>query len=104
MRFYPIALNIEKIVGEDKLHNPIVEHVFLDSGMGRKGTWTAEEIALDSRIVTKNLQKVITTLSNTSLKKATQLVLKEEEFTIENIKGEDDDRWRIVYVKNYGSD
>ncbi|MGY3766837.1 hypothetical protein ACWOAH_09960 [Vagococcus vulneris] len=103
MRLYEIAL-FEKIkTGEkDRLGNDITEIKLFETGEGRKSTWTADEIALDSRIVTKKLQKVIATLSTKTLQKAFYLELNGNRFEIEEIKGEDDERWRVVYLKAYG--
>lgn len=101
MRFYDVEVYKSEKTGSDKLGNPIVTLAVLANGEGRKGTWTAEEIALDNRIVTKKLQKAITTVSKSSLSKAVSLRLNGELFDIEEVKGEDDDRWRIVYLKKY---
>lgn len=103
MKLYPLTLNSEQKTGEvDKLGNPIIELSFLYEGEGRKSIWSAQEIALDARIVSKNLQKAITTIQRKTLLTASQVVLNGSKYAIEEIKGEDDDRWRILYLKSYG--
>ena len=90
MNLYPIELFENKKIGQDKLHNPIYELSSFFVGEGRKSIWTATEISLDNRIVSKQLQKAVC------------LELNGDQYSIEEIKGEDDDRWRIVYLKSYG--
>lgn len=102
MNLHPIELFENKKKGEDKLHNPIYELSSFFVGEGRKSVWTATEISLDSRIVSKQLQKAVTTICRSDLRKANCLELNGDQYTIEEIKGEDDDRWRIVYLKSYG--
>ncbi|OJG24329.1 hypothetical protein RU95_GL000015 [Enterococcus avium] len=36
------------------------------------------------------------------MEQAVCLELNGDQYSIEEIKGEDDDRWRIVYLKSYG--
>lgn len=102
MNLYPIELFENKKIGQDKLHNPIYELSSFYVGEGRKSIWTATEISLDNRIVSKQLQKAVTTLCRSRLEQAVCLELNGDQYSIEEIKGEDDDRWRIVYLKSYG--
>lgn len=102
MRLFDIELFKKEKNGVDKLGNPLYQFISFKTGEGRKSIWTAQEIALDSRIVTKKLQKIVTTLSREDLSKTDRLILKDEKFTIEEIKGEDDDRWRVISVTSYG--
>lgn len=101
MRLLPIALYKKEKTGFDKLGNPQYETIPLKTGEGRKSIWTAQEVALDSRIVSKHLQKIITTISRDDLQDATRLTLNNEDFSVEEIEGEDDDRWRIVSVTSF---
>lgn len=102
MRLFEIILKKKQKTGVDKLGNPMFELTTFKTGEGRKGIWTVQEIALDSRIISKKMRKVITTLDRKYLLQASHLVLKGEIFSIEDIKGEDDDRWRILSVISYG--
>lgn len=102
MRLYEIILKQKQQTAVDKLGNPIYELITFETGEGRKSIWTAQEIALDDRIVSKKMQKVITNLNRDNLQGASHLSLKGETFSIEEIKGEDDDRWRILSVISYG--
>lgn len=105
MRLYPVLLR-EKVATEttDKLGNVIHEIRDMDvlGAEGRKSIFTNAEIALDARIVTQNIQKAVTTISRADLSKAFLFVINGESFTITDIKGEDDDRWRVIYLKSYG--
>ncbi|GGD03693.1 hypothetical protein [Enterococcus wangshanyuanii] len=102
MRLFEVALKKKQKIDTDKLGNPIYELTTFKTGKGRKSIWTVQEIALDSRIVSKKMQKIITTLSREQLLQASHLSLKGETFSIEEIKGEDEDRWRILSVISYG--
>ncbi|WP_430597309.1 hypothetical protein [Enterococcus sp. AZ177] len=102
MRLFEVTLKKREKTGLDKLGNPTYELTTFKKGEGRKSIWTVQEIALDSRIISKKMQKVITTLDRKYLLQASHLVLKGETFSIEDIKGEDDDRWRILSVISYG--
>lgn len=102
MRLFDICLFKSIPNGTDKLGNQVNKLTTFNTGEGRKSIWTAQEIALDSRIVSKKLQKIITTIDRKELVTATHLSLKNELFSIEEIKGEDDDRWRIVSAVFYG--
>lgn len=102
MRLFEITLLKKEESGIDKLGNTTYQIVPFKKGEGRKSIWTAQEIALDTRIVTNNLQKIITTIDQTDLAESSCLVLNEEKFKIQEIKGEDDDRWRVISVTSYG--
>lgn len=105
MRLYPIILQKKVDTGDvDKLSNPIyrLAAYSVDNAFGRKSIFTAEEIALDSHIVTQNIQKAVTTIKRSDLLTCEVLTINDETFTVADIKGEDDDRWRIVYLKSYG--
>lgn len=103
MRLHSIALLKKVDTGEkDKLGNPITELSPFFYGQGRKSIWTSQELAFDSRITSKNLQKAITTIKREKLLEASKIVLNSEAFSLEEIKGEDEDRWRVIYLKSYG--
>ena len=87
---------------KDKLGNPITELSSFFVGEGRKSIWSSQELAFDERILSKKLQKAITTIKKEKLLEATKIVLNNDSYSLEEIKGEDDDRWRVVYLKAYG--
>ncbi len=107
MRFYPLKIFAEVATGErDELGNDITELKLISECTGRLSTWTAEEIALDTRNVTKTSRKIITEAKKSDVRKANYITLndtgKENSYKVGDIKGTDDDRWRILVVTIYG--
>ena len=103
MRLHEITLYKKISTSKDKLGNPIYDVLPFLKGEGRKSIWNATELAFDSRIISKKLIKIITTISKKSLSEASRLEIYDSSYSIEEIKGEDDDRWRVVYLKSYGA-
>ena len=106
MIFHPLVLHKLVKTGErDKLGNDkTVEQFFKECG-GRFSSWTSTEIALDVRGITKTSRKIITTTVLSDLQATDVLYLKDgvsdEPFKINEIKGSDADRWRILVVESY---
>lgn len=104
MRFLPLFLYANQQTGSDQLNNPIYELVNIGESIGRFSSWTAEQIALDQRDVTKNNRKIITRSSKETLLQADKVKFDGLYYSITEIRGDDYNRWRILIVNRYGSE
>lgn len=104
MRFQPLFLIGEIIIGEDVLGNSITAPGVISESSGRFSSWTSEEIALDQRDVTKNNRKIITRAKKSDLVLAHKVQIDGKYHSITEIKGDDTSRWRIIVVNRYGSE
>ena len=77
MRFSPLFLFSYQENGRDALGNPIKQLAKTGEADGLISPWTAEEIALDVREVTKLNRKIITRASRASLEQADKVSFEE---------------------------
>lgn len=104
MRMEPLLFYGRMVVGRDQLGNDIYQNVLLSESVGRFSTWTTEEIALDTRNVTVNARKVITPARMFNMRFATAIKIGNKYHNIQEIKGDDYNRWRIIVVDKFGRD
>jgi hypothetical protein len=104
MIFKPLFLFAKQETGKDALGNPIYELVQIGKSEGRFSSWTSEEIALDVRSVTVNNRKILTPCTKELLEQADKVQFEGLYHSINEIKGDDTTRWRILVVNRYGSE
>lgn len=104
MRFKPLFLYSNQLIGEDELFNPIYDLVEFKETTGRFTKWTEKEVALDVRNVTTTSRKILTRELQANLLKASRIEFEGKFHNIKEIIGDDTDRWRILVVDRYGSD
>ena len=113
MKYYAIKVFGEFETGEtDRLGNALTREVLLDKdSKARKAIWSDQEVALDPRVITQHLLKIVTTCKRATLEQATYIEIDGEKYQIDSnasevnsrwrIKGDDSIRWRIVSLAHY---
>jgi len=104
MRFQPLYLYANRQTSIDALNNPIYEPVQIVESVGLFSSWTSKEIALDKREVTVNNRKIITQVTKANLLLADKIKFDGLFYSINEIKGDDSSRWRILIVNRNGSE
>jgi hypothetical protein len=104
MKFKPLFLYAEQETGKDILGNPIKEFVQIEESEGLFSSWTSKEIALDVREITIHNRKILTPCSKELLEQAEKVKFEDKYHSINEIKGDDTSRWRIIVVNRYGSE
>lgn len=104
MILLPLFLYEKSETGTDPLGNPVTELVQFGQGEGRFSSWTAEEIALDVREVTRNNRKILTWMKRADLERADRVKFEGKYHKVTEIKGDDHQRWRILVVHRFGTD
>lgn len=87
-------------VGFDELGNPIYQSILIGEYPSRISQWTAEELALEKRIVSQGERKLITTAKISVLKEVDSIVINGDEYAQITLKS-DFKRWRLCHMKAY---
>lgn len=101
MIFQKMELCEHLITGQDELNNPLYELASFLKTEGRFSNWSEKEIALDTRNITQNQRKIITSASLADCEKAVSVLFDGKYYTIH--ERTDVGRWRILVVDHYGS-
>lgn len=103
MRYFPIqllALTADDTGESDVLGNPVLSEQTLGKFRGRWTEWTAEEVQLDGRHITKGARKLLTNAPLLLCRKAAFVDTGAEVYRITD--GLDlNGRWRALIVERY---
>lgn len=103
MRYFPIqliALKADTAKEPDVLGNPALVEAAIGKFRGRWTEWTAEEIKLDGRNITKGARKLLTDAPLSACRKAAFLYAGEEQYRITDVL-DLNGRWRALIVERY---
>ncbi|MBC1272684.1 hypothetical protein [Listeria booriae] len=100
MRLSPIFLFRKVETGKDELLNPITSLEKFGESVGRFSNWSAEEIALDTRGVTKTTRKILTRLSKVDCDAADVVELEGDRYEKTELT-KNYGRWRLMIVTKY---
>lgn len=99
MRWQTFSVYHNEATGTDELGNIITEPKEYAEITGRFTPWTAEEIQLEERELTKNARKIITPAQRSFFNGATLIVQEAQAYEITQVK--DLGKFRVLYVKEY---
>lgn len=100
MRFKKLELYENNVTGTDVLGNEITVPVLIGAYQGLVTSWTAEEIALLDREVTRTQRKLMTDAPISEIKKAEKIRIDDKDYSFVMMKT-DSVRWRVCQVKDY---
>ena len=90
--------------GTDVLGNDKYDTELFKTSEGRFSSWSATEVALDTRNVTTNNRKLITKALKADIMQATAVLIDGKYHDITEVKGDEYNRWRIIVVNQFGRD
>lgn len=100
MRWQVLILHGENKIGEDELGNAVTESIVLKETVGRRETWTQEEIDLLGRDFTKDHTKIATPASLRTSEGLRSVEFGGVLYTVTSI-GEGGQRWHYIHAKRY---
>lgn len=99
MMYHEAAVLVEDVVGEDELGNEILEYVEIPLGPVRLTEWTAEDVSVYGREITKGSRKVLLKPILDSWEGINYITINQEQYEILDIKiGH---RWIILVIRGY---
>ncbi|WP_419955936.1 hypothetical protein ACN6MT_11345 [Neobacillus niacini] len=111
MIFQPLYLYAKKQIGIDELGNSISKLDLFKESEGMFSSWTNKELSADNisfaannRSVTVENRKIITKALKSDLLISEKIKFDGKYHNINEIKGDDTSRWRILIVNRYGSE